>query len=1383
MWIEGDYVCMYDNEGRISGHFGIQRDVTARKQMEIERQAALEKFKALIDNLQMGVLVESHQRAIIHSNQAFCDLFGLPSPQAILGADCEAAALGASVLFQDPPRFVERVRNIMAAGKVVVNEELHLNDGRVFARDYVPVSSRGEYIGNMWLYRDITERKQAEEKLRQFSRAVEYSPATIVITDTQGNIQYVNPKFTQTTGYTAEEAIGNNPRILKSGITPPEEYKKLWMTITSGGEWRGEFCNRKKNGELYWESASISPILNERGETTHFVAIKEDITERKRAEESLRESEEQFRATFDQAAVGIAHVAPDGHWFQVNQKLCDIVGYSREELFGKTFQDITHPDDLDADLAYVRQVLAGEIKTYSMEKRYFRKDGSIVWINLTVSLVRAADGEPKYFIAVVEDITERKQMEVARQESERRFREMLESVQLIAVSLDVKGNITFCNDFLLALIGWEREEILGKSWFDACLPPEVRLDVRKMFAESILQETMPVHYENEIITRAGERRLVVWNNTMLKDIQGKVVGTASIGEDITARKQAEEEIRSHTRQLAGLLDASQSLTESLDPATVLQKITEQAANILNLETTAIYLLENDVLYLGATTPPLPPQFPDSLRVATLADHPHVMEAVTTRLPLILRDTATAELTSVERAVCEARALRTILYVPLLAGKIVMGVLIFGITGEPGEFSKNDIELSCTLSNQAAMAVTNAKLYDNLARYVKELEEQIFARKQAEEKIQRQNMRLKVLREIDTAILAADSAEDIVGAALSHTRELIGCRRAAVALFDWGENEALMFGVRTMGESSIPQGARLPLAPFQDLIQTLSQNQPTIIGDLTVLPDPPPLFQNLIRDGLRSMCILPLFSQSSLIGSFNMSSEIPGFFDEEKINLGCEVANQVAIAITQSRLVESLRASEEKYSIIFDKSPFAIILRKMPGNTIVGVNDAFLELFGFTRADVIGKTSLELGITGAESPAKAMAEFQARGSLHGFEVVRSTKTGRRLDLALNWDWVTIGGEKYILNTIQDITEQKLRGRERETLLALATALRAASNRAEMLPIILDQIISLLNLDGAALASLDSASGEAIMELARGGLEAWSNLRIPPGQGITGIVMASGETYFTDNLASDPNIYRPDLTGGVLSAACAPLIADRQTVGVLWITSQSRMQDADVRLLEGIANMAATALQRTTLFEQTVQYASQLSDAYEKNIEGWSRALDLRDKETEGHTLRVTALTLELARAMGIPEADIVHIRRGALLHDIGKMGVSDHILLKPGALTAEEMETMRQHPVFAYELLKPIEFLRDSLDIPWCHHEKWDGTGYPRGLKGEEIPLAARLFAVVDVWDALTSDRPYRQAWSKEKALDYLRQQAGRHFAPHVVELFLKLLKEDAQDAG
>ena len=185
--------------------------------------------------------------------------------------------------------------------------------------------------------------------------------------------------------------------------------------------------------------------------------------------------------------------------------------------------------------------------------------------------------------------------------------------------------------------------------------------------------------------------------------------------------------------------------------------------------------------------------------------------------------------------------------------------------------------------------------------------------------------------------------------------------------------------------------------------------------------------------------------------------------------------------------------------------------------------------------------------------------------------------------------------------------------------------------------------------------------------------------------------------------------------------------------------------------------------------------QLLAAYDATIEGWSRAMDLRDKETEGHTQRVTLLSEKLARLAGVSEVGLIFFRRGALLHDIGKLGVPDAILLKPDKLTAEEWDIMRQHPQYAYDMIHPIEYLRPALDIPYCHHEKWDGSGYPRGLKGEDIPLAARIFAIIDVWDALTSDRPYRPAWDEEKTWEYINEQSGKHFDPHIVELFNKLM--------
>jgi putative nucleotidyltransferase with HDIG domain len=187
---------------------------------------------------------------------------------------------------------------------------------------------------------------------------------------------------------------------------------------------------------------------------------------------------------------------------------------------------------------------------------------------------------------------------------------------------------------------------------------------------------------------------------------------------------------------------------------------------------------------------------------------------------------------------------------------------------------------------------------------------------------------------------------------------------------------------------------------------------------------------------------------------------------------------------------------------------------------------------------------------------------------------------------------------------------------------------------------------------------------------------------------------------------------------------------------------------------------------------------MAQAYDATIEGWSRALDLRDKETEGHSRRVTEITMRMAIVLGLCGEDLIQIRRGALLHDIGKMGIPDHILLKSTELSGEEWAVMRRHPTYAYEMLSPIQFLRPALDIPFCHHEKWDGSGYPRGLAGEDIPLAARLFAVVDVWDALRSDRPYRKAWPQQKLKTHIISLAGTHLDPGLVPIFLSLISED-----
>ena len=230
-------------------------------------------------------------------------------------------------------------------------------------------------------------------------------------------------------------------------------------------------------------------------------------------------------------------------------------------------------------------------------------------------------------------------------------------------------------------------------------------------------------------------------------------------------------------------------------------------------------------------------------------------------------------------------------------------------------------------------------------------------------------------------------------------------------------------------------------------------------------------------------------------------------------------------------------------------------------------------------------------------------------------------------------------------------------------------------------------------------------------------------------------------------------------------------------LLWLTHDANFL-TELQTIKGLVFILVSALlifglQRRDL-GRLAHSAAELRDAYDQTIEGWSRALDLRDKETEGHSHRVTEYCVRLAASFGLSEEELRDMRHGAQLHDIGKVGIPDQILLKPGPLSDAEWAVMRQHPSFARGLLAPIAHLQRALDIPYCHHEKWDGSGYPQGLRGEEIPLPARIFAVVDVWDALTSDRPYRPAWAPERVRELIRAEAGRHFDPAVVARFLQL---------
>ena len=381
-------------------------------------------------------------------------------------------------------------------------------------------------------------------------------------------------------------------------------------------------------------------------------------------------------------------------------------------------------------------------------------------------------------------------------------------------------------------------------------------------------------------------------------------------------------------------------------------------------------------------------------------------------------------------------------------------------------------------------------------------------------------------------------------------------------------------------------------------------------------------------------------------------------------------------------------------------------------------------------------------------------------------------------------VANGPHQLLEGCITDITDWKVaeetiqrQVRRFQALRAIDAAISAGPDLQFTLGILLEQIMAQLNVDAADI--LLHKIGTSLLEYgARRGFrtEATEGATMRMREGLAGRAVLARKTVHIPDLTlerqAEDQMFPMDAEAFKVYYGI-PLIAKGQLKGVLEVFLRTRrsIDPEHLEFLETLAGQAAIALDNSSLFEQLQDSNTELSIAYDATLEGWAKALELRDRETVGHAHRVIEMTLRVADRIGIRGEALQHIRRGALLHDIGKMGIPDSILLKPGPLTPDEWEIMRQHPVHAYEMLKTIEYLSPALEIPYCHHERWDGSGYPQGLTGTSIPLSARIFAVVDVWDALTSNRPYRNAWPEHQTLEHIARETGRHFDPEVVNAF------------
>jgi PAS domain S-box-containing protein/putative nucleotidyltransferase with HDIG domain len=505
------------------------------------------------------------------------------------------------------------------------------------------------------------------------------------------------------------------------------------------------------------------------------------------------------------------------------------------------------------------------------------------------------------------------------------------------------------------------------------------------------------------------------------------------------------------------------------------------------------------------------------------------------------------------------------------------------------------------------------------------------------------------------------------------------------------------------------------------------------------------------------------------------------------------AEAALLAKDEARL--SLVENLEAHWLLIENLPVGVVVHA-PDTRILLCNPEAVQFLGLSSNQLLGKDARDPDwrFVREDGTLMPVEEYPVNQVLTTGQLVKNFVMGvaQGGDGEYKWGLVNAYPEfdsdrrlRQVVVTFADISDIKFADerirRHLEQLTALVEIDRAINFSFDLnlsLTTLLTHVIVQLGVDATDVLLLNPMTQTLEYVAGRGfHSKVIEHVRQPLGEGYAGRAAQERSIVHVPDLAKEHDgfLRRIVLAGeNFASYHGVPLVAKGQVVGVLEVFHRTRLvrDEGWLDFLKALAAQAAIAIDNVTLFDNLQRSNTELFQAYDATIEGWSRALELRDDETEGHTQRVAALTVKLARLFGLSDAELVQARWGALLHDIGKMGVPDGILRKRDTLTEAEWEVMKKHTIYAYEMLSPIRYLRAALDIPYAHHEKWDGTGYPLGLKGEQIPLVARIFAVVDVWDALRSDRHYRTSWSVEKVREHLRSLAGTHFDPHVVEVCL-----------
>ncbi|MBI4916259.1 MAG: PAS domain S-box protein [Acidobacteria bacterium] len=599
-------------EGEISGVLGTYMDITERKQAEERVRTSEAQLSNALQMVRAGDWEYDVGRDLFTFNDNFYRVlrttadevggyqmssadyarrFCHPDDAAVVGNETRMAIESTDPNYER--QFEHRV--LFPNGEV----------GYVTVRFFVVKGPQGSTVKTYGVNQDITERKRAEESLKEseerYRDLVENASDLICTHDLKGVMLSVNAAAARASDFQPEELVGRDLRDLLPRDRRQEFEAYLEALVRDGGA-TGIIRVVTRTGDVrYWEYRNR--LRTEGVEAPVVRGVARDVTEQVVAKRALSKSEEKYRTILENTEEGYYEVDIAGNLTFFNDSLCRLLGYSKDELTGMNDRQFTDAENAKKLYQAFSAVYRTGEPTRGLDWEVRRKDGTKRTIEASVSLRNDASGKPLGFRGMIRDVTERKQGEEALKASEKRVRSVLETMSLIGVMLDAEGKITLCNDFLLALTGWARDEVQGQSWFDLFLPPEIRLEIKEeVFLKTISTGEMPVHYQNEVVTRSGERRLVAWNNTSLRDHSGAVVGVASIGEDITDRKRAEDALERSDR-VQGILNNLLRLSlESLDLAAMLQGALDFVLAIPWLELSpkgAIFLAEGDALALKA----------------------------------------------------------------------------------------------------------------------------------------------------------------------------------------------------------------------------------------------------------------------------------------------------------------------------------------------------------------------------------------------------------------------------------------------------------------------------------------------------------------------------------------------------------------------------------------------------------------------------------------------------------------------------------------------------------------------------------------------------------------------------------------------------------------